>query len=113
MVSAARYDGLADWYEDWSTLPAVESFSRAAAEAVLRMLGQGPGRCLDVGCGGGVLLPRLVAAGWATVGSDLSADQLRVAEARAGAVAEALVRADAARLPFTDGSFDAVVSTFT
>ena len=44
---------------------------------------------------------------------DLSADQLRVADARAGGLADALLQADAASLPFADRVFDAVVSTFT
>jgi SAM-dependent methyltransferase len=113
MVSPARYDGLADWYDTWSERPAVASFSAEAAEAVLRLLGPGPGRCLDIGCGGGRLLVALAEAGWTASGVDLSEDQLRVAETRAGAVAEALVRADAASLPCADGEFDAVVSTFT
>src|SRR5918911_3514111 len=113
MVSPARYDGLADWYDTWSERPAVVSFSAEAADTVLRLLGPGPGRCLDVGCGGGRLVVALAEAGWAVTGVDLSEDQLRVAERRAGDVAEALVRADAAALPFREGEFDAVVSTFT
>ena len=47
------------------------------------------------------------------VGVDLSADQLRVARRRADAPDVALVAADAAALPFADGSFDAVVSVLT
>ncbi|HET7170359.1 MAG TPA: class I SAM-dependent methyltransferase [Gaiellales bacterium] len=113
MVSPARYDGLADWYETWSERPAVAGVSGEAAAAVIRLLGPGPGRCLDVGCGGGRLLVALHEAGWAPSGVDLSEDQLRVAAARAGDRAEALVAADATALPFADGSFDAVVSTFT
>lgn len=113
MVSPARYDGLADWYETWSDRPAVQSFSRDGAAVVLRLLGPGPGRCLDVGCGGGRLIAELAEAGWRPSGTDVSADQLRVARDRAGRVAEALVRADAAALPFADGELDAVVSTFT
>lgn len=113
MVSPARYDGLADWYETWSERAAVAGFSAEAAEAVLRLLGPGPGRCLDVGCGGGRLVVALAEAGWAATGVDLSEDQLRVARRRAGDAAEALVQADAASLPFGEGEFDAVVSTFT
>jgi SAM-dependent methyltransferase len=113
MVSPARYDGLADWYEEWSDQRAVAGFSSEGSAAVLRLLGPGPGRCLDVGCGGGRLVAELAAAGWTPVGVDVSADQLRVAEGRVGGVAEALVQADAAALPFADGEFDAVVSTFT
>jgi SAM-dependent methyltransferase len=113
MVSPARYDGLADWYETWSERPAVAGFSGQGAEVVLGLLGPGPGRCLDIGCGGGRLVVALAEAGWTASGVDLSEDQLRVAESRAGAVAEMLLQADASTLPFTDGEFDAVVSTFT
>src|SRR4051812_43653060 len=87
MVSAARYDGLADWYETWSERPAVAGFSSEAAAAVVRLLGPGPGRCLDVGCGGGRLLVALSEAGWTPSGTDLSEDQLRVAGRRAGGIA--------------------------
>jgi SAM-dependent methyltransferase len=51
--------------------------------------------------------------GWRVVGVDLSRDQLRVAQERAGAAGVALVQADAVRLPFDDGSFEAVVSLLT
>jgi hypothetical protein len=86
MVSPARYDGLADWYETWSERPAVAGFSSEAAAAVVRLLGPGPGRCLDVGCGGGRLLVALSEAGWTPSGTDLSEDQLRVAGRRAGGI---------------------------
>ena len=112
-MSPARYDGLADWYDTWSERSAVASFTAEAIAAALRLLGPGPGRCLEVGCGGGRLVVELADAGWIVTGADLSADQLRIAGLRAGERAEALVQADAASLPFADGAFDAVVSTFT
>jgi SAM-dependent methyltransferase len=64
--------------------------------------------CLDVGCGTGLHLGAVAARGYAVVGVDLSADQLRIAASRN----RRLVRADAGRLPLPDGSLPAVVMTF-
>jgi SAM-dependent methyltransferase len=55
-------------------------------------------------------VPTLVELGWTVVGVDVSADQLRVARARVGELAEELVQADARELPFDDGSFDSVIA---
>ena len=46
------------------------------------------------------------------IGTDVSADQLKVAEEHAGKVAQ-LVRAEAHALPFVDREFDAVISILT
>ena len=108
-MSEARYDGLADWYDSLIG-GEVSEWTRRAGELLVSLVGQGPGRCLDLGCGTGVFVPLLVEGGWTVVGVDLSADQLRVARERVGAIAEDLVQADAAALPFEDGSFDAVVA---
>jgi SAM-dependent methyltransferase len=108
MTAPARYDGIADWYDDnvaWSTA--------AATPLILRLVGTGPGRCLDVGCGTGVHLAALAGAGWSVVGVDASADQLRVARHRARSPVAALVQGDIAAIPFADGSFDLVLSAFT
>jgi len=76
------------------------------AETVQRLAGPGPGRCLDLGCGTGFHLPTLLELGWTVTGVDISEDQLRIARDRAGARAE-LLQADAADLPFDDGTFEA------
>ncbi len=76
---------------------------------MLRLLGDGPGRLLDVGCGGGVHTAAFAARGWSVTGVDVSAAQLELARARGVEVVEA----DAAELPFAEASFDAAVSMFT
>lgn len=106
-MSIARYDGQTEWYESFSAAEAHTAMRHVAVE----MLGPGPGRCLDLGCGTGHAIPLLQAAGWTVVGTDVSTDQLRVAQ-ELGCETE-LVRADGHALPFRDGEFDAVISLFT
>lgn len=71
------------------------------------------GRVLDVGCGTGLLLERLAARGEA-VGLDLSPAMLARAARRQKerGFEAALVCGDAQHLPFRDGAFESVVSTF-
>jgi ubiquinone/menaquinone biosynthesis C-methylase UbiE len=78
-----------------------------------RVLPYAEARILDVGCGTGALLPRLAARGEAT-GVDLSPDMLAraVRRQREGSFAAALVCGDVEHLPFRDGAFESVVSTF-
>jgi SAM-dependent methyltransferase len=105
-VPTAHYDGVADFYE--------EQFAPDADRlaVVRRLVGNGPGSALDLGCGTGFYLPVIHMLGWAPTGVDLSADQLEFARRRAGEFAE-LIQADAADLPFRDESFDLVFSAFT
>ncbi|MFI6317697.1 class I SAM-dependent methyltransferase [Nonomuraea sp. NPDC050556] len=102
MASFARYDGLADWYEEYNA-PAA-----AANEAEIReLLGPGEGLCLDLGCGGGQYFDTIRSTGRSVIGLDYSADQLRIAQGRD---ADLLVRADAAALPFDDAVFPTVTA---
>jgi SAM-dependent methyltransferase len=103
-VTTARYDGLAEWYAGFRpALPPHE------LDALRRLLGAGPGRCLDIGCGTGVATSFLEELGWTATGVDVSEDLLALARARGLDV----VRAPAERLPFGDATFDAVVSVWT
>jgi len=61
---------------------------------------------LEVGCGTGLILSRLVTMARSVTGADLSAEMLGLATPRVPSV----VQADATRLPFADGTFDLVVS---
>src|SRR4051794_29187277 len=83
--------------------------------AVLDALAAQPGEAvLEVGCGGGALLPSLaacVAPSGRVVGIDQSADQIAAVRrlcAGMGAVETAVQ--DLRQLPYGDGSFDVVVA---
>ena len=105
-MSKARYDDVAEWYDaEFATT----ELGLSARRIVLRLLGEGPGRLLDVGCGGGAHAVAFAERGWTVTGVDLSRAQLELARARGVDVVEA----DATALPFEDASFDAAVSTFT
>jgi SAM-dependent methyltransferase len=103
----ARYDGQTEWYD---ALASREPFTRLRAAAV-RILGSGPGRCLDVGCGTGLALPLLADLEWTVTAVDASANQLAAAHERAKGIE--LVQAVAESLPFEDATFDAAVSILT
>lgn len=97
--------GVAEHYEDWYATP----FGRIADElesALLRDLLaplEPPGSILEVGCGTAHFAAGFAAEGYRVVGADRSARMLARACGRVP-----VVRADAARLPFADGSFDGV-----
>ncbi len=105
-MNRARYDGVAEWYD--RTFASSE-LAIAPRETALRLLGEGPGRLLDVGCGTGAHTKAFAEHGWTVVGVDISADQLQLARERGIEV----IQADAADLPFEDETFDAVVSMWT
>jgi ubiquinone/menaquinone biosynthesis C-methylase UbiE len=106
MTTGARYDGIADWYDTEFQPAPLES---ETWEVLTRLLGDGSGSLLDVGCGTGSYTAALAERGWEATGVDISEDMLRLARAR-GIRA---VHADATSLPFGDASFDAAISVFT
>ncbi|WP_432882956.1 class I SAM-dependent methyltransferase [Kribbella sp. CA-245084] len=96
--TTARYDGLADWYDDRFVVNAEPN-----QPGVLELLGPGSGPCLDIGCGTGRNFATIQESGRTVVGLDLSVDQLRLARTRTDGP---LMLADGAVLPFADASFD-------
>ena len=105
-MGEARYDEVAEWYDSEF---ATSKLGLSAQRIVLRLLGDGPGRLLDLGCGGGANAVALADRGWTVTGVDVSEDMLR----RAAAKGVRTVHTDASALPFEDGSFDAAISVFT
>jgi len=106
MTTDARYDGIADWYDTEFQPAPLES---ETWEVLTRLLGDGSGSLLDVGCGTGSYAAGLTELGWDYTGVDVSEDMLR----RAVAKGVLTVRSDATSLPFEDARFDAAVSVFT
>jgi SAM-dependent methyltransferase len=104
--NAPRYDEIAEWYDAEFATSALGDSARTIAA---RLLGDGPGKLLDVGCGGGAHAAAFAERGWSLTGVDVSPVQLELARRRG---VEA-VEADAADLPFEGESFDAAVSLFT
>lgn len=105
-AAAAAWERWAGWYE---------ANARPLAEWFCRTVGAGPGRTiLDVGCGAGfpaLALAARVGTGGRVVATDVSPDMTEVVARRARALGLdglAVRTADAAALPFEDGSFDAV-----
>jgi SAM-dependent methyltransferase len=103
MRSASRYDGHAQWYDEWRA-----AHVGGNAAEIAELLGPGDGLCLDLGCGTGLLFPALAGTGRTAVGLDVSADQLRFARRRSRQV----IQADGATLPFRCGVFAAVVASW-
>lgn len=109
------------FFDAWSRIydfPLVQRATyRPVHDAVLRALVAEPcRRVLDVGCGTGRLAERMRegASARSVVGVDFSAGMLAHARERLASKSTertALVRGDAARLPFADAAFDAAVST--
>lgn len=114
----ARYDGHADWYDDFFGWRAAEN-----GPELTELLGRGEGYCLDLGCGTGLYIDAISATGRTVVGIDRSADQLRIARDRlpqrgqlpvakrsAAHKASALLQGDGAVLPFADATFETVAA---
>jgi ubiquinone/menaquinone biosynthesis C-methylase UbiE len=97
----------AGWWQDGFTEGADPEYTEQILPLADEWLA-GRARVLDVGTGEGQLARRLSASGAAVVGVDPTMAQIEEAARRGGG--PTYVRSGAAALPFSDGSFDAVVA---
>jgi SAM-dependent methyltransferase len=97
-------------YDAWYDSPRGRWIGDVEFELLCRHLDTTAGTSLlDVGCGGGWFTRRFAAAGLDVTGVDVDANALDFARQRSGP-GVSYVEGDARRLPFTDQSFDQVVS---
>lgn len=87
-----------DWAGLW-TSPFLVSLRQAHVQTIL-----------ELGCGTGNDAARLAGEGYSVTAIDLSGEAIGRAQARFGSLARFLVADMTQRLPFPDGSFDAVMS---
>jgi ubiquinone/menaquinone biosynthesis C-methylase UbiE len=107
-ASLARYEGLAEWYDEVMRDPDDRGALAVSAYATLAdLLGPGSGWILDVGVGTGLAAERVRRLGYEPFGIDLSFDQLAIASRRLR-----VVQGDAAQLPLADDSVENAYSTF-
>lgn len=111
---SARYDAIADFYEDFASGPLTES--DMVAVALLRLLGDVAGRrLLDLACGHGRVTRELARRDATVVGLDISAALISKARAMEAAAPHGItyVQADAAARATLGGErFDGVVCSF-
>jgi SAM-dependent methyltransferase len=112
MAQQARYDAVADFYEQF----APDAYEDPAMVALLRLIGNVVGlHVLDVACGHGRLSRELARRDAVVTGVDLSAALLSKARAieHSRPLGVVYVHADAAAAPMlADASFDAVTCSF-
>jgi 2-polyprenyl-6-hydroxyphenyl methylase/3-demethylubiquinone-9 3-methyltransferase len=110
-----------DWYADlgarWyaaddTPIALLRAESRARnpwiADEITRVLGPGPRRVLDLGCGAGFLANYLAARGHRVTGVDTTAENLDVARAHDGTASVRYELGDACALGYPAASFDVV-----
>ena len=107
----SEFDGLARAYLEKRDS---EHFFRAQKRIVLEMVGAGPGRVLDIGCGPAVMARDLLDRNFDYWGIDASLEMIRLGRGRVHEHPDAarcrLDIGDAEQLRFDDASFDCVIS---
>jgi 2-polyprenyl-6-hydroxyphenyl methylase/3-demethylubiquinone-9 3-methyltransferase len=101
-----QYDDLAgQWWEPRGGFAMLHWLATARAALVPTATRDGA-VLVDLGCGGGLLAPRIAGKGYHHVGVDVTASALGLAREHGVAA----VRADVTRVPLTDGCADVVVA---
>jgi cyclopropane fatty-acyl-phospholipid synthase-like methyltransferase len=109
-IVEAGYDAVADRYAEWSQNEVTGSPAVEDLEQLLGMLSR-DAAVLELGCGNGEPVARMLAPGRRYTGVDLSAEQLR--RARELVPSGSFVKADYTKLELPTSSVDAVVALYT
>jgi demethylmenaquinone methyltransferase / 2-methoxy-6-polyprenyl-1,4-benzoquinol methylase len=111
-ASIEIFAGLARTYERTLDLATLYQ-DRKWKDWVARRLGPGSGGyVLDLGCGTLILEARMARSGHRFVGLDLSPEMTKVGARKRAPNVGLLANGDAECLPFTEGTFDSVVSCY-
>lgn len=107
---AAAYDAMAESYDRIEDQPFYVVQYRTYERDFERRREAWRGRVLDLGCGTGIFTRALAETADFAVGIDVSTGLVRKAREKMAGARGAVLVADAARLPFRDGVFQAVQS---
>lgn len=105
-MSNSHFDSIAAVYDESLPAHVVEHYLRKRTAFVVRTCPAG--RALDVGCGSGALAQRLATSGYDVVGVDPSEGMLEVLRRRSPEIRA--IHASGTALPFSDDSFDLVLT---
>ncbi len=97
------------YWQQRREVPAFRALMRAMEARFLAELGPLPRPALDVGCGDGQFATTVWGSGRGRLEAGVDFDETMLAEARERGAYDAVVRADAVRLPFPEASFGSVV----
>jgi ubiquinone/menaquinone biosynthesis C-methylase UbiE len=114
MMSKERVQVFDEWpeaYDRWFTTPIGSLVRRYETELILNLLSPKQGEILlDAGCGTGIFTLDILSSGSKVIGLDLSLPMLMRAEKKLKGYPLQMVLADMLKLPFSECSFDKVVS---
>jgi ubiquinone/menaquinone biosynthesis C-methylase UbiE len=105
------FDDWPETYDQWFATPIGQLVKKVEGELLLNLIKPNPGDLiLDAGCGTGVFTVDLLHLGYTIIGIDLSMPMLARAKQKARGYPLRIVLADLLSLPFSENSFDKVIS---